>query len=158
MGTPTRIPIPSPMTYWQDEEISVEQLPDPDPTPVSKLGFDLMPYAFILYDSVNLAGGLLGAQQTDRGKYSTPEECWILQLVASFSQPAGFTAQFYDTDRKQLWNAQPIVFSNILGTAKRPFTFRRPYWMPINAQIQCKVTNLAAAGNAIQIVAWGVRR
>jgi hypothetical protein len=30
--------------------------------------------------------------------------------------------------------------------------------MPVNAQLQTKVTNLAAAGNAIQIVAWGVRK
>lgn len=159
MGTPpTRIPLPSPITYWHDMEITTEDFPDPDPTALSKLGFDLMPYAFTIYDSVNLAGGVLGAQQTDRGKYSTPEECWVTHLVASSSQAAGFAVMFYDTDRQELWNAQPILFNNILGSAKRPFWLIRPYWMPINAQIQCKVTNLAAAGNAIQIVAWGVRR
>lgn len=130
----------------------------PDQTALAKLGFDLMPYAFTVYDSINLPGGLLGAQQTDRGKYATPEDCWITHLVASSSQAAGFAIMFYDTDRKELWNAQPILFPNMLGTAQKPFWLKRPYKMPINAQLQTKVTNLAATGNAIQVVAWGVRK
>ena len=130
----------------------------PDLTAIAKLGFDLMPYAFTVYDSINLPGGVLGTQQTDRGKYSTPEDCWITHLVASSSQAAGFAIMFYDTDRQELWNAQPILAPNMLGTAQRPFWLRRPYKMPVNAQLQTKVTNLAAAGNAIQVVAWGVRK
>jgi hypothetical protein len=130
----------------------------PDMTALAKLGFDLMPFAFTVFDSVTLTGGVLGAQQTQYGKYSTPEECWITHLVASSSQVAGFAATFYDTDREELWSAQPIVFGNKLGTGKQPFFLRRPYKMPINAQLQAKVTNLAAAGNAIQVVCWGVRK
>jgi hypothetical protein len=132
----------------------------PDMTAIAKLGSSekLMPYAFTVYDSATLAGGVLGAQQTDRGKYSTPEECWITHLVASSSQAAGFAVMFYDTDRQELWMAQPILSPNTLGTAQKPFWLRRPYKMPVNAQLQTKVTNLAAAGNAIQIVAWGVRK
>ena len=153
-----RIPIPSPITYWQDTERSLENLPDPDVTALSKLGFDLMPFAFTAFDSIVLTGGVLGAQQTAYGKYSTPEECWLTHLVASSSQVAGFSVTFYDTDRQELWSAQPIVFGTALGSAKFPFWLRRPYKMPINAQLQAKVTNLAAAGNAIQIVCWGVRK
>ena len=131
----------------------------PDLTAIAKLGFDLMPYAFTVFDTVILfASGLLGAQQTAYGKYSTPEDCWITHIVASSSQVAGFTVQFYDTDREELWAAQPILFGNALGTAQRPMWLRRPYLMPAEAQIQAKVTNLAAVGNAIQIVCWGVRK
>lgn len=130
----------------------------PDLTAIAKLGFDLMPYAFTIFDSAPLAGGVLGPQQTSYGKYSTPEECWITHLVASSSQVAGFAVTFYDTDRQELWAAQPIVFGAALGSAKQPFFLRRPYKMPINAQLQSKVTNLASVGNAIQIVCWGVRK
>jgi len=130
----------------------------PDMTAVARLGFDVMPYAFTVFDSVTLAGGVLGPQQTGRGRYATPEQCWVLVLVGSSQQPAGFSAQFYDTDRQELWNAQPVIFSAIVGSAQKPFFLRRPYKMPINAQLQCKVTNLATVGNAIQVVAWGVRR
>lgn len=130
----------------------------PDLTAIAKLGFDLMPYAFTVFDSIVLAGGVLGAQQTAYGKYSTPEDCWITHLVASSAQAAGFAATFYDTDREQLWSSQPILFGNKLGTAQKPFWLRRPYKMPLNAQLQAKVTNLAGVGNAVQIVCWGVRK
>lgn len=130
----------------------------PDMTAIAKLGFDLMPYAFTVFDSITFAGGVLGAQQTAYGKYSSPEECWITHLVGSASAVAGFAVSFYDTDRQELWSAQPILFGNALGSAQRPMWLRKPYKMPINAQLQSKVTNLAAVGNAIQIVCWGVRR
>jgi len=130
----------------------------PDMTAIAKLGPDVMPYAFTLFDSITLAGGVLGPLQSGRGRYATPEQCWVTHLVASSSQVAGFAVQFYDTDREELWMAQPIVFAAGLGSAQKPFWLRRPYAMPVNAQLQAKVTNLATVGNAIQIVAWGVRR
>jgi hypothetical protein len=131
----------------------------PDLTAIAKLGFDVMPFSFVVFDTVALfPSGVLGPQQTAYGKYSTPEQCWLTHLTASSSQVAGFAVTFYDTDRQELWAAQPILFPCSLGSAQKPFWLRRPYVMPTNAQLQVKVTNLSGVSNAIQIACWGVRR
>jgi hypothetical protein len=120
---------------------------------------DKMPYAFKLFDSATLfpATGTLASQQTARDYSSQPEECFITHLVGSSSQAAGFVVQFYDTLRQKLWTPQPILFADSLGSAKQPFWLKKIYRLPANAQLQCRVINLATVANAIQVVAWGVR-
>jgi len=120
------------------------------------LGPGMMPYAFALYDSLSM-GGAVGAQQTARGYTTQEENCWITHLVGSSQQAAGFVLQVYDSERKLLWTPQPIVFSNALGTAQKPFWLKKIYKLPAEGQLACRVTNLAAAANLIQVVAWGVR-
>lgn len=120
---------------------------------------DVMPYAFLLFDTATLfpAVGTLAAGLTARGYTSQPEECYVTHLVGSSSQAAGFVVQFYDTLRQRLWTPQPILFANSLGSARNPMWLKKIYRLPANGQLQCRVQNLAAAASAIQIVAWGVR-
>jgi hypothetical protein len=121
---------------------------------------DKMPYAFVLFDPSMIAGlstGTIAAQQTARGYTSQPDGCYITHLVGSSSQAAGFVLQIYDTERQQLWTPQPIRFNNVLGTAQQPFWLKKIYKLPANAQLQCRVTNLATAANFIQVVGWGLR-
>jgi len=120
-----------------------------------------MPYAFVLFDPTMLSGGLttstLGPQQTARGYSSQEDGCYVTHLVGSSSQAAGFVLQVYDTERQELWTPQPIVFNNILGSAQEPFWLKKIYKLPVNGQLQARVTNLATAPNSIQVVAWGIR-
>ena len=118
------------------------------------LGATKFPFAFVLYD------GTIGPQQTDRGQYSTPEECWITHFCASSHVEGGagaFTVEIFDAGRQQLLQFGPINSLNSQGTARTPFYLKHPYRMPVNAQIVSRIINLSAANNAIQVVAWGVR-
>jgi hypothetical protein len=123
----------------------------PDQAELDKLDPRLRPYAFVLFN------GSIGAQSTDRFKYASQTEAWILSLVASSSQAAGFAAQFYDTMQQLLWEMSPIPSTLRFGTAQRQFWLKTPYHLPLGGQIQSRIINLANATNAIQIVAWGLR-
>jgi hypothetical protein len=132
----------------------------PDPRFLMKLG-NKMPFAFTLFDSASLPGGVVGPQQTERWMTAQQPGCWILQLVASSvltGEGVGdFAAMFYDTAREAIWSTMPIDFSSGLGSAQFPFILKKPYLMPDDGQIQAIITNLSLANNAIQVVAWGVR-
>jgi hypothetical protein len=129
----------------------------PDQAFLDALG-DKMPFAFLMYNTAtDQPGASLPAQQTGRGSFNAPEGAYITHLVASDSQAAGFMAQFFDSERQVLWNADPIFFGNGFGSAQKPYYLKRPYRVPANGLIQSKITNLATAAALIQIVAWGVR-
>lgn len=141
--------------FTDDYDLDVD-IPEPDQ--LDFLGNDKMLFGFVLFDSATgVSGGTIGAQQTARGSVVAPEDCWIAMLVASSSQPAGFAAQFYDTGPQSLWSNTPILFNNHFGTGQRPFFLKKPYMLTAKAQLQCRVTNLAAAANAVQLVGWGYR-
>ena len=134
----------------------------PDQALLDALG-DKMPFAFLLFDSASeIPGGVVAAQQAERGSIEVPEDCWLTHLVGSSvlagpaRLPGNFVAQFYDAGREQMWGG-PIMFGNMMGTALAPFYLRKPYRLPSNGQLQCRVTNLAAVAAAIQIVGWGLR-
>jgi hypothetical protein len=158
-------PVPQPMLplffdrahplFTDDADPDVD-IPDDDQ--LALLGGDKMLFAFVLFDSTTgVSGGTIGAQQTARGSVVAPEDCWIEMLVASSSQAAGFAAQFYDTGPQALWSNTPILFNNHFGSGQRPFFLKKPYMLTPNAQLQCRVTNLAAVANAVQLVGWGYR-
>jgi hypothetical protein len=132
----------------------------PDPRFLSLLG-NKMPFAFVLFDSATLPGGVVGPQQTQRGATSQQPGCWITHLVASSLLVGGgagnFAAMFYDTEREAIWSTMPIDFSNGQGSAQFPFFLKKPYLLPDDGQLQSKVTNLSTVNNIIQIVAWGLR-
>jgi len=109
----------------------------PDPVLVDKLS-GLLPFVFVLLDAT------IGAQQTERSKFSQPENCYLLALVGSSSQSPGCLVQIYDTVRQQ--NLEIL-----------PFYLRKPYQLPAAGQMQLRVINLAAADNQIQLVGWGLR-
>jgi len=147
MGGSLYLPAPEILHYRQT--LSPDYLPDQGE--IDALDPRLRPYAFPLFN------GSIGAQQTGRFKYASQTEAWILSLVASSSQAAGFAAQFYDTEQQQLWEMVPVANMLRFGTALRPFWLKHPYHLPMGGQIQSRVINLANALNAVQIVAWGLR-
>jgi hypothetical protein len=132
----------------------------PDPRFLAALG-DKMLFGFVLFDSLNLTGGVVGPQQTARGASAQQPGSWITHIVASSRNADGsigdFAALFYDTQREAIWSTMPIDFSNNMGFAGKPFILKKPYLLPEDGQIQSVVTNLTQQNNTIQIVAWGVR-
>lgn len=120
---------------------------------------DKMPWAFTLFDSATTAGlptaGVVGPNQTATSYSSQPEDCWLTHLVASST--AAFVFMVYDAERQQLWTPQPILVANGLGNAGEPMWLKKLYRLPANQQLQCQVTDVSGANNAIQVVAWGVR-
>jgi len=136
----------------------------PSAAEIEALGDEYMPYAFAVFDSASMVdGGLVGAQQVGNGYVSQPEECYVTHLVGSAVNSDGtagnFVLQIYDVQRQALWTPQPLNFSNMLGTAKKPFWLKHLYPLPAGGQLECQVTNLSATLScSIQVVCWGVRR
>jgi hypothetical protein len=98
------------------------------------------------------------AQQAVRNKFTIPDGCYWTHIVAGSSQAAGFVLQIYDTDRQQIFEDSPTTVSgNHVGTAQQPFWLKKVYKLPTSGQMQCRVINLAAAANDIQVVLCGVR-
>jgi hypothetical protein len=118
----------------------------------------IVPYWFPLYDSAtSLPGGSLGPQQTDRGQIIAQEDCWLLSLMASSSQAAGFAAQLYDSEREITFMDTDIAGVNFAGTALRQFYLKTPVRIPVGGQLESRIINLATVANIIQLVGHGVR-
>ena len=109
------------------------------------------PFWVALYD------GTIGAQQTDRGQVIIRDDCWLVALMGSSGQAAGFVAQFFDTQRGKLFQDTPVNFANGEGTAQKPFWLKKPQLLPSPGQVQSRVINLATVSNAIQIVGLAYR-
>jgi hypothetical protein len=110
-----------------------------------------IPYWWPLFD------GSIGAQQAARSKFTVPAGCYATHIVASSAQGAGFALQVFDTESGQIMEDSPAVFPNHAGSAQRPFWLKKVYKLPSDGQIQCRVINLAAVANTVQVVLCGVR-
>ena len=108
-------------------------------------------FFFPLYD------GTIGPQQTDRGQVTAQEDSWLLALVASSAQAAGFTAQIYDSESEITFNEGDTVNGVLAGTAQHPFYLKTPVHIPVGGQLESRIINLALVSNAIQLVGIGVR-
>jgi hypothetical protein len=118
----------------------------------------VVPYWFPIYDSAtSLPSGTVGAQQTDRGQVIAEEDCWLLSLLASSSQAAGFAVQIYDSELEITFMDDDIVSSLFAGTALRQFFLKTPMKIPLGGQLESRIINLATAPNAIQLIGHGVR-
>lgn len=116
------------------------------------------PFWFLLYDSATgIPGGTIGAQQTDRGQVTVQDDCWLLSIMASSSQAAGFVMQLYDTERQINFMDSDILNVNCCGTAQRQFFLKEPQQLPTGGQIESRIINLATVPNAIQVVGFGLR-
>ena len=115
------------------------------------------PYWFPIYDSLVQLGGGLGPQQTDRGQLEAHEDCWLLSLMSSSAQAAGFTFQLFDTEREIGFMDQDIQNTLQFGTALRPFYLKTPFYLPVGGQLESRIINLATVSNTIQIVGHGIR-
>jgi hypothetical protein len=138
----------------------------PNQHDLDSLGPNMLPFAFVPFDSVDMIpGGVVPAGGTSYGSCTQEDDCWITHLVGSIINPqepgaggGSFTAQVYDSDRQKLWTPQPFLFGNLMGTARRPFFFRKPYLLPLNAELKCSIVNLSTFDAQIQVVAWGLRK
>lgn len=135
----------------------------PDPRELDALGETIV-YAFVPFDSQDMTGGNIAAGVTAYGGMTQEDDCWVYALTGSSINPSSpgtsgnFTVQFYDTERQKLFQTQPILFANGLGSAQKPFWLRKPYKLPRNGQIKTAVVNLATFAAAIQVVMWGLRK
>jgi hypothetical protein len=111
----------------------------------------IVPYWFPIYD------GTIGAQQTDRGQVIAQEDCWLLSLIASSQQAAGFVAQLYDSEREITFMDGDVVGVNGFGTALRQFYLKTPVHIPVGGQLESRIINLATVSNAIQVIGHGIR-
>ncbi|SRR6266446_263017 len=111
----------------------------------------IVPYWFPIYD------GTIGAQQTDRGQVIAQEDCWLVSLIASSAQAAGFVAQFFDSERAVTFMNDDILQALGFGTALRQFYLKTPVHIPIGGQLESRIINLAVVPNAIQIIGHGIR-
>ena len=114
-----------------------------------------LPYWWPVFDSAQT--GAIGAQQAARSKFTAPEGCFVTHIVGSSSQAAGFALQLFDTERGEIMEDTPVVFGSHVGTAQRPYFLKKVYRLPSDGQLQCRVINLAAAPNNVQVVLCGVR-
>jgi hypothetical protein len=111
-----------------------------------------IPYWWPIFDAT------IAAQQAGRNKFTIPDGCYWTHIVASSSQAAGFVLQLYDTERQQIFEDQPtVVNAGHAGSSQRPFWLKKVYKLPANGQMQCRVINLAAVANAVQVILCGVR-
>jgi hypothetical protein len=109
------------------------------------------PFWFPFYD------GTIGPQQTDFGQIVMQNDTWLIALMASSSQAAGFVAQLFDTQTQMEFEDQPISFPIHFGTAQQPFYLKKPQKLPSQGQIEARVINLASAANTIQIIGLAYR-
>src|SRR5258708_1157183 len=111
----------------------------------------LVPFSAPIYD------GSIGAQQTDRGQVIAQEDCWLLCLLASSAQAAGFVARLFDSEREIDFADGDFQNVNGFGTALRPFFLKTPVHIPVGGQLESRIINLATVANAIQVIGHGGR-
>ena len=144
--TPSGILIPSVIPYRK--AVSHVYLPDPKDLALLQ---SKIPYWWPVFDST------IPSQQAQRSKFTAPDGSFVTHIVASSSQAAGFTLQLFDTEQGEIMEDSPVVNAAHCGTAQRTFWLRKVYKLPADGQLQCRVINLAAASNAVQVVLCGLR-
>jgi hypothetical protein len=149
MGRPTPAdPIAQLLTYrgfyGSEDHLPTEEL-------VAMLPEPGVPYWFPIYD------GTIPPQQTDRGQVIAQEDCWLLSLIASSAQAAGFVARLFDSEREIDFADGDFLNVNGFGTALRQFFLKTPVHIPIGGQLESRIINLATVSNAIQVIGHGVR-
>jgi hypothetical protein len=116
-----------------------------------------VPFWFTIYDSQTSLGGGIAAQDTDRGQVTVQEDCWLVSLIASSQQVAGFSAELYDSERQISFSDGPIINVNGFGTALRQFLLKKPQEIKLGGQLEARVINLATVSNIVQIIGFGLR-
>jgi hypothetical protein len=157
-NTPSPLIVPPKISYRGWESMWAM----PDLRELANLG-PTIPYAFPVFDSIDVIGGPLAPGQTAYGNTTQEDDCWIWAITGSSYNPAthaltgNFSVMFYDAQREELWMKQPLNFANAVGSAQKPFLLRKPYKMPAKGELKAQVLNLSAFSTHIQIIAWGLR-
>jgi hypothetical protein len=97
----------------------------------------------------------LDAQQTLEFQGVAPGYFAMLELVGDSLEAAGYKVLLYDPTRKRQLTERPIDFPLIVGDAREPFIFKKPYALQPKTPLLCTITNLATVANQGQIVVWG---
>jgi len=97
----------------------------------------------------------LDAQQTLEFQGVAPGYFAILELVGDSLEPEGYKLMLYDPNRKRQLTDRPIDFPNIVGDARQPFIFKKPYPLDPKTPLLATMTNLATVPNQGQVVVWG---
>jgi hypothetical protein len=98
----------------------------------------------------------LTARLNAEDRVNTPPGFWLTMLLGSSSLAPGFRVQLYDSNKNQRLG-DPLNFANELGTAQRPWIFRKPYYFETRSPLLIRVQNQDTSGgtNNIQVVAMG---
>jgi hypothetical protein len=96
----------------------------------------------------------LAARLNAEDRITTAADAWLTYLVGTSSLAPGFRVQLYDSATNQRLG-DPLNFANALGSAQRPFIFRKPYCFTCRSPILVRVQNqdVSGATNNIQVVA-----
>lgn len=96
----------------------------------------------------------LGANKTTNLTVQFGRRAWILAFMGSFNQDAGYKAILYDAAHKQgLSTTRELVF-NLVGSASNPAWMPTPVELEPNTPLFIRVTNLAQAQGAGQLVVY----
>jgi len=97
----------------------------------------------------------LAAQQTQNLTVTFGRRTWLLALMGSFNQSAGFKATFTDArKRRNIFATTRELFYNLVGTASNPAWLTTPYKMEANTPLFIRVTNVAAVAGTGELVIY----
>ena len=96
----------------------------------------------------------LGAQQSQNLTVTFGQRAWILALMGSFDQNAGFRAILFDAARKRAFGTTRELSINLVGTARNPAWLPTPAELDPNTPLFVRVTNLAAVAGTGQLVLY----
>lgn len=157
-NTPSPLIVPPKISYRGWESMWAM----PDLRELADLGPTII-YAFPIFDSIDALAAPVGPGATAYATTTTEDDCWAWALTGSMYNPAthalagNFSFQAVDSQREKLWTPQPIFFGSAVGSAQKPFLFRKPYKMPSQAELKVAVINLSAFAAHIQVIAWALR-
>jgi hypothetical protein len=93
------------------------------------------------------------AQQTQNITVNFGRRSWILALLGSFSEEAGYKATFTDgKTRRNIFGTTRELFYNLVGTASNPAWLDTPYEMQPNSPLFIRVTNVATTAGTGELV------
>ncbi len=128
----------------------------PGPRAREGLAFKVPRWYVLNFTGVGQAAGTLAAREAAEARVVTGRNFYLLAIIASSAQVAGFRAQLMDAGRKRKFSDRGLDFGNLAGTAQNPFLLRRPYFIPQRTPIISRAVNLAIVANQVQIVLYGV--
>ena len=95
----------------------------------------------------------LQSQETQNITCNFGRRSWILAILGSYSQDAGFKATFWDAlAKKNIFGTSRELSGNLVGTPTSPAWLPPPYELEANAPLFIRVTNLATAAATGELV------
>lgn len=96
----------------------------------------------------------LAPQQTANLTVTFGRRAWILALMGSYSQAAGYKAILYDAQRKRAYSTTREQGANLVGTARNPAWLPTPAELEPNTPLFIRVTNLALVAATGELVLY----